>query len=138
MFDDKSEICFLAKDPQKTFKELLLQKHPVPGITKVIGLEKLKKNYKTLEQKRALADAFDLFLCDSRIVEMMPRVLGKVFLQNKLKRPIPVRLITSDPAPALQNAIDGTALRVPSGPCVGVRFGKCAMEEQKLVANAGA
>jgi ribosome biogenesis protein UTP30 len=138
MFDDKSEVCFFAKDPQKTYKELLLQKHPVPGVTKVIGLEKLKKNYKTAEQKRALADAFDLFLCDSRIVEMMPKLLGTIFFKNKLKRPVPVRMKLQDPAPALQTAINGTALRVPSGPCVGVRFGRCSMEAGELLANAAA
>lgn len=138
MYDDKSEVCFLAKDPQKQYKEMLLQKHPVPGITKVIGLQKLKKNYKTAESKRALADAFDLFLCDSRIVEMMPQVLGKTFYTSKLKRPIPVRMKYDNPAPNLQKAINGTTLRVPSGPCLGVRFGRCSMDEKQLVANAGA
>merc|ERR1719389_468273 len=102
LYDDKSEVCFLSKDPQKQYKELLLQKHPVPGITKVIGLDKLRKNYKTAEAKRALADAFDLFLCDSRIMEMMPRLLGTIFFKNKLKRPVPVRMKLQDPAPALQ------------------------------------
>lgn len=115
-----------------------MRTNPVPGITKVIGLQKLQKNYKDLESKRALADAFDLFLCDSRIVEMMPKILGNVFYKKKLKLPIPVRMHWQDPAPALQNAIDGTTLRVPSGPCVGVRFGKCSMDEDQLVANAGA
>lgn len=138
MYDDKSEVCFLAKDPQKQFKELLLRTHPVPGITKVIGLDKLKRNYKTAESKRALADAFDLFLVDSRIVEMMPKVLGPIFYTKKLKRPIPVRLKLQDPVPNLQNAINSTTLRVPTGPCVGVKFGRCSMGEDELVANAGA
>jgi len=138
LFDDKSEVCFLAKDPQKQYKELLLQKHPVPGVTKVIGLDKLKRNYKTAESKRALADAFDLFLCDSRIMAMMPKLLGTTFYEKKLKRPIPVKLKLQDPVPHLQNAITGTTLRVPSGPCVGVRFGRCSMGEQQLLANSAA
>jgi ribosome biogenesis protein UTP30 len=139
LFNEKSEVCFLAKDPQKQYKELLMQKHPVPGLTKVIGLEKLKKNYKTAESKRALADAFDLFLCDSRIVEMMPRILGSIFYEKKLKRPLPVRLKLGDPDMTnLKKAISGTTLRVPSGPCLGVRFGRCSMDEQHLVANAAA
>jgi len=138
LFDDKSEVCFLAKDPQKQYKELLLQKHPVPGVTKVIGLDKLKRNYKTAESKRALADAFDLFLCDSRIMSMMPKLLGTTFYEKKLKRPIPVKLKLQDPVPHLQNAITGTTLRVPSGPCVGVRFGRCSMGEQQLLANSAA
>jgi ribosome biogenesis protein UTP30 len=138
MFNDKSEVCFLSKDPQKQFKELLLQKHPVPGLTKVIGLEKLKKNYKTAESKRALADAFDLFLCDSSIVEMMPKVLGIIFYEKKKKRPIPVRMRGEDPTPNLKKAIGGTTLRVPSGPCIGVKFGRCSMDEKHLIENASA
>jgi len=138
MFDDKSEVCFFAKDPQKQYKEMLLQKHPVPGITKVIGLEKLKKNYNTAEAKRALADSFDLFLCDANIVEMMPKILGTIFYDKKLKRPIPVRMKLNDPAPGLKKAISGTTLRIPSGPTLGVRIGRCSMDENHLLENAAA
>jgi len=35
MFDDKAEVCFVSKTPQKKYRELLLQTHPVPGLTKV-------------------------------------------------------------------------------------------------------
>jgi ribosome biogenesis protein UTP30 len=136
MFDDKSDVCFISKDPQKAYKELLLQKHPVPGLTKVIGIDKLRRNYKTLEAKRALADAFDLFLCDSRVLEMMPKMLGNVFYQKKHKPPIPVNLKFTDPKPRLEQAINGTTLRVPAGPCVGVKIGRCSMTEEQLVKNA--
>mmetsp|Transcript_14807 Transcript_14807/g.43894 ORF Transcript_14807/g.43894 Transcript_14807/m.43894 type:complete len:397 (-) Transcript_14807:148-1338(-) len=137
MWDEKSEVCFFAKDPQKTYKELLMKKCPIPGITKVIGLDKLRRNYKSLEAKKALADAFDLFLCDSRIVEMMPRALGNMFYQQKRhKVPLPVRLRVADPKPAIERALGGTALRVPSGPCLGVKIGRCGMPEEHLVENA--
>jgi len=136
MYDDKAEVCFISKTPQKKYKELLLQTHPVPGLTKVIGLEKLRKNYKTIEAKRALADAFDLFLCDRNVVEVMPKILGSIFYQKKHKAPIPVKIIHSDPKPALQKAIGGTPLRIPTGPCIGVKFGRCSMTEEQLLANA--
>mmetsp|Transcript_69842 Transcript_69842/g.180101 ORF Transcript_69842/g.180101 Transcript_69842/m.180101 type:complete len:367 (+) Transcript_69842:79-1179(+) len=139
LFDDKSEICFISKDPQKTYKELLLQKHPVPGLKKVIGVTKLRKNYNTLEAKRALADAFDLFLCDSSVLEMMPKILGTIFYQKKLKAPLPVRLRGGgDPTEKIQQAINGTPLRVPQGPSIGVKVGRCSMSEEQLVANASA
>jgi len=138
LYDDKSEVCFIAKDPQKQYKQMLLEKHPVPGLTKVIGLTKLKKNYATAESKRALADSFDLFLCDSRVVEMMPKILGSIFYDKKLKRPLPVRMDYLNPAPNLRKAIAGTTLRMPSGPCVGVKIGKCSMDEAHLAANAAA
>lgn len=140
MYNEKSEVCFFSKDPQKNYKELILRKHPVPGVTKVIGIDKLKRNYKTPDLKRALADSFDLFLCDTRVVEFMPGILGKVFYTSKLKRPIDVRLKEEEenPTASLQQAMRATPFRVPSGPCIGVKIGWCSMSEEELVKNAAA
>merc|ERR1711959_336928 len=68
----------------------------------------------------------------------MPRILGTIFYDKKLKRPIPVRLKLQDPRENLKNAISGTTIRVPSGPCLGVRFGRCSMGEKELIENAAA
>jgi ribosome biogenesis protein UTP30 len=136
LFDESSEVCFISKDPQKEYKDVLIRQKPVPGLTKVLGLDKLRRNYKTAEQKRALADSFDLFLCDARIIEMMPSLLGSVFYEKKKKRPVPIKLSMADPAPAIKKAMGGTALRVPSGPSFGVRIGRCSMSETDLVENA--
>eukprot|EP00929_Paragymnodinium_shiwhaense_P095351 TRINITY_DN5643_c0_g1_i1.p1 TRINITY_DN5643_c0_g1~~TRINITY_DN5643_c0_g1_i1.p1 ORF type:complete len:408 (-),score=147.24 TRINITY_DN5643_c0_g1_i1:261-1484(-) len=136
LYDEKSEICFLSKDPQKKYKELLLQKHPVPGLTKVIGIDKLGRNYKSLEQKRALADSYDLFLCDIAVAEMMPKLLGSVFYNKKKKPPIPVRLREANPEEQLKKAINGTPLRIPSGPCLTIKFGRADMGEECLTKNA--
>jgi ribosome biogenesis protein UTP30 len=138
LYDEKAEVCFLCKDPQKKYKELLLKTHPVPGLTKVIGMTKLRKNYNTVEAKRALADAFDLFLCDRNVVESMPKILGTIFYQKKRKAPIPVRLTISDPKPAIEKAMRGTPLRIPAGPSIGIKIGRCSMPEEHLIANAAA
>jgi len=138
MYDDKAEVCFFCKDPQKTYKELLLKTHPVPGLTKVIGIDKLRRNYKTVEAQRALADAFDLFLCDRNVVEMMPKILGATFYKKKKKPPIPVRINKSDPKTPIEKAIHGTPLRIPTGASVAVKIGKCSMPEEHLIANAAA
>eukprot|EP00927_Polykrikos_kofoidii_P016333 TRINITY_DN17369_c0_g1_i1.p1 TRINITY_DN17369_c0_g1~~TRINITY_DN17369_c0_g1_i1.p1 ORF type:complete len:529 (+),score=119.33 TRINITY_DN17369_c0_g1_i1:81-1589(+) len=134
MFDSNSEVCFFSKDPQKEYKQLLLEKHKGIGITRVIGLDKLKRNYKQLADKRALADAFDLFLCDHAVLEMMPKFLGSTFYRKK-KMPIPVRM-TKDVPERLAKAIASTTLRVPSGGCVGVRIGRVNMALEHLTANA--
>lgn len=140
LFGEKSEICFISKSPQKQYKELILQKHPVPGITKVIGIEKLRKNYKQFESKRALADAYDLFLCDKNVIEMMPQILGVTFYRRKLKPPIPVQIFedAEDPTLKLKQAVNSTFLKMSRGPCIGIRFGRCTMPEEHLSANCGA
>jgi ribosome biogenesis protein UTP30 len=49
----------------------------------VIGLSKLRANYKQYEAKRQLKDSYDLFLADVRILPMLPRLLGKKFFLSK-------------------------------------------------------
>lgn len=61
-------------------------------IARVIGLTKLKAKYKSFESKRQLAAEYDLFLCDKRIIGILPTVLGKPFFKSAAKRPIPVDL----------------------------------------------
>jgi len=137
LYNDSSDVCLIVKDPQKRYKELLSE-HPVSGVgsVKVIGVTKLKKNYRTLDAKRTLADAYDLFLCDKRVIEMMPTVLGTVFYQKKNKAPIPVKLDPKDPPKRILEAVRATTLRVPGSNTLGVRIGRCGMELEDLLANA--
>ena len=79
---ENSEICLIVKDPQKAIKQRL-EKHPVDGVVKVIGLSKLRSNYKTFEAKRNLCDGYDLFLADRSVLPMLPRLLGKTFFTKK-------------------------------------------------------
>eukprot|EP01051_Picozoa_sp_SAG22_P029964 SAG22_NODE_11367_length_488_cov_1.010283_1_plen_153_part_01 len=83
---EDSEICLIVKDPQKAIKQRL-EKDPIDGVVKVIGLSKLRKNYKTFEAKRNLCDGYDLFLADRSVLPMLPRLLGKTFFSKK-KQPI--------------------------------------------------
>ena len=78
----ESEICILVKDPQKKLKERL-ESEPVDGVVKIIGLRKLRDNYKTFEAKRNLCDSYDLFMADRRILPMLPKLLGNSFFQKK-------------------------------------------------------
>ena len=73
----ESEICILVKDPQKKLKERL-ESEPVDGVVKIIGLRKLRDNYKTFEAKRNLCDSYDLFMADRRILPMLPKLLQGV------------------------------------------------------------
>ncbi|KAJ3260175.1 hypothetical protein HK103_001251 [Boothiomyces macroporosus] len=80
LYNDK-EICLFTKDPQKDYKEKL-SSEGVENV-KVIGLSKLKAKYKPYEAKRELAASYDLFVTDNRIVEFLPKMLGKTFFQKK-------------------------------------------------------
>ena len=70
-------VCVCVQDPSKDIKAKL-ESSPIPGVTKVIGYTKLRKNYHEYQQKRALCAAYDAFFTDDRILPMLPALLGKV------------------------------------------------------------
>jgi len=76
------EICFLVKDPQRKVKDLLSERGHC-GVTKVLGVSKLRARYKTFEAKRGMCRDFDLFFADRSILPMLPKLLGKPFFHSK-------------------------------------------------------
>lgn len=89
-------VCIFAADPQRSLKDAIANDAFPPQlatrITKVIGLTKLKANYKSFEQRRALRDEHDIFLADDRIINRLPDTLGKIFYKSTTKRPVPIRI----------------------------------------------
>jgi ribosome biogenesis protein UTP30 len=55
----------------------------VCGVAKVLGISKLRNNYKPHEAKRQLCDSYDLFCADARVLPILPKLLGKSFFKNK-------------------------------------------------------
>lgn len=153
LFDKtESSVCVFVKDDKedktkknhqvkrKLWKNLVVdgaQKEGLTHVKKVISLEKLKKEFKQYEAKRNLAEQHDCFLCDKSIIEVMPACLGKVFMkQYKSKWPAPVKITKEDPVSDIKRVLNCTPLRIPSGPCVGVRVGKTSkLSEEALTEN---
>ena len=52
-------------------------------LNKVIAMDKLRKNYKTYEMKRKLANSYELFFNDVNITPLLPPYLGKAFFTKK-------------------------------------------------------
>ncbi|KAI9718616.1 MAG: hypothetical protein M1812_004067 [Candelaria pacifica] len=89
-------ICLITADPQRAFKDTIAHaSFPTPlstRITRIIGLNELKKQYKSYESRRQLLNEHDIFLADDRIVTQLPHVLGKIFYKGGAKRPVPVSI----------------------------------------------
>lgn len=77
-----TSICLLTKDPQREYKDLL-DAQGVKFISRVVGVDKLKGKFKPFEARRQLMKEHDMFLCDERVVGMMPGLLGKIFYESK-------------------------------------------------------
>jgi hypothetical protein len=119
----------------KAAKERLAQADAC-GVTKVIGVSKLKSNYKPFEAKRRLCASFDLFLSDDRILPLLPPLLGKQFFKKK-KQPIPVSLggPRSDWAAEVKRATASTSLVLGGGACSAVRCARSTQKAGEVAAN---
>ena len=99
----------------------------MPCIAKVIGLSKLRKEYKQFKDKRRLLSDYDLFLADLRIYKMLPEALGKEFYQKK-KYPCPLKLHgyadPKDLQKELNLAAKATYFMQGNGPNYSLKVGK--------------
>lgn len=108
-----TSVCLITKDPQREYKGLL-ETHGIKFIARVVGVDKLKGKFKPFEPRRQLAADHELFLCDDRVLPMMPKLLGKTFFSAK-KQPIPVNLLRKDLKAELGRAINSTYFHPSTG-----------------------
>jgi len=130
LHNENLELCIFTKDPQKEYKEKFAQL----GIksSKVIGLSKLRKNFKPYEAKRQLCSSYDLFLADDRIIPSLPKALGTSFFKRK-KQPIPIDL-KGNIRKEIEKATKSTYLFL-NGPCSAVKIGKSHLTRDQVVQN---
>lgn len=131
LYQDKS-ICLFTKDPHQPIKQHL-EENPIEGIDKVMGVMKLRKNYRQYEDKRKLLQTYDLFLADERILPLLPACLGKKFFDKK-RQPAPVNL-TRNLTTALEGARDSTYFFLNAGPTCMVKIGRTGFAKQQVVEN---
>ena len=133
-----AEVCLIVKDHQgeghKDAKKKV-QEMEKCGVAKVLGLSKLRNNYKPHEAKRKLCDSYDLFLADARILPLLPKLLGKTFFKKK-RQPVPVDLTKKDWPQQIKKAAAATYARQGAGTCVMVKVGKNSFSDMEIVANA--
>ena len=131
------EVCLIVKDSKegghKAAKEKLAKEDSV-GVTKVIGVTKLRTNYKPYEAKRQLCGSYDIFLADDRVLPLLPRLLGKSFFKKK-KHPIPVNLKGGKWGEKIRAACDATYLYISDGPCSLVRAARLDQSEDEIAEN---
>lgn len=116
LFTADTDVCLFVKDLDKKsrefevseehFSDMLLEKG-VNCVRKVIPLKALKLEYKPFEAKRNLSNEFDLFLADSRIIRLLPSLLGKNFFGRK-RNPIQVDLEAKDLKEEISKAVNNT------------------------------
>ena len=159
-----STICLITADPQRAFKNTIAHPtFPVPlasKVTRVIGIEKVGKRYKSFESRRQLLSEHDLFLADDRIITRLPKLLGKIFYGGS-KRPVPVNLQPYKPkgvvassrpkdsgkkfvalpiqvAKEIETAISCAQIHLSPSTTTSIRVGSSTFTAQQIVENVDA
>lgn len=139
-----TDVCLFVKDLDKKsrefelseehFSDMLLEKG-VNCVRKVIPVKELKLEYKPYEAKRNLSNEFDVFLADSRIIRLLPSLLGKNFYGRK-RNPIQVDLEAKDLKEEISKAVNNTRciLKNRGSSCL-VTVGHSDMTRDQIVEN---
>jgi len=144
MFGGKTQktCCLFVRNAPKDkpdFWKKWHEQNPIPGLTKVMPVKKLKGKYRYFDAKRDLAQRFDLFLVDQVVANMMPNLLGSTFLQKKHKVPNPVDIGKIGRAEKYKKnvirAMESVQCRVPSSASGAVKVGRANMTCEQLVEN---
>ena len=134
---DDVESCLIVKDVAgegKKAAKAKLEENNILGVTKVLGVSKLKKKFATHEQKRQLCRDYAIFLADTRILSLLPKLLGKTFFKKK-KQPVPVELRGSNAKwkQNIEDALGSTYAHLSGGSCFTLRIAKPNEHNQKQV-----
>ncbi|WFD26700.1 proteasome-interacting protein cic1 [Malassezia nana] len=122
LLDQDAAVCLLTKDPQREYKDLLMEKN-ITLVNRVVGVEKLKGKFRPFDARRQLVRDHDLFLADERIVPMLPKLCGSVFYKDR-KFPIPVDLTNKKRlAEAIERAVASTYYMQNKGSCSTIKVG---------------
>jgi len=134
--NEQLNVCLITKDPHGDYKDLV-NELGLKSISKIIGVSKLKSDYKPFEVRRQLCNAYDVFLADDRVLPLLPKLLGKTFFDKK-KIPVPVVLTKKGQAlkTELKTAIESTSLLMNSGPCTSIKMGSTSQTAAELKDNA--
>ncbi|CAK7264317.1 proteasome-interacting protein cic1 [Sporothrix epigloea] len=137
--DDETTICLITADPQRAYKDIVASE-TFPAalrkrITRVIDVGHLGKKFKSYEAQRKLFAEHDVFLGDDRIINRLPKLLGKTFYKTTVKRPVPVVLAKRRPRGA-----DGKRAKAPKkkGPAKTVAGDATLSAEDQAAAVAEA
>lgn len=138
IYAQSSSVCLLSADPQREYKDLLVEQR-VTAVKRVVGVKKLKGKFQPYEARRQLMKDHDVFLADDRIVPMLPKLLGKKWLAER-KTPIPVRIskkaLIRD---QVRDALAATYFHRNKGTCTAVRVGTLRhLTPSQLVENMAA
>jgi len=121
-----------VKDPQKPQRERFRSEEVNVG--KIIGVNKLTKNYKSFDEKRKLCDSYELFLADDRVWPILPKMLGNPFY-NKKKLPVSVKIGATNLKKCMRKATNATYFFLGNGPTSSLKVARISFSPEEIAKN---
>eukprot|EP00039_Didymoeca_costata_P017912 m.331339 g.331339 ORF g.331339 m.331339 type:complete len:275 (-) comp16707_c0_seq1:89-913(-) len=134
LYNAETDVCVITKDPASDFAQLQKKGNGIESNVTVLGVSKVKSDFKLYEQKRQLCNSYDAFFADERVIPILPRLLGKKFYQTK-KKPVALKLQKTKMVTSLQDAMMHTSFHVGPGVCSAIKAGHTNHEQAELVDN---
>jgi len=89
--EEEHSVCMFCRSEDKEAIEAFFRANPFDGLTTIISLNEVKKQYKAFKDRKELLNNHSHFVCDIGIVSHLYNLLGKVFSQRN-NYPIPVKV----------------------------------------------
>eukprot|EP01114_Cavostelium_apophysatum_P002194 TRINITY_DN1190_c0_g1_i4.p1 TRINITY_DN1190_c0_g1~~TRINITY_DN1190_c0_g1_i4.p1 ORF type:complete len:696 (-),score=242.83 TRINITY_DN1190_c0_g1_i4:53-2140(-) len=128
----ETEWCIFTKDEvAESVKDVVKSNNRK---AKVIGITKLKKNYKEYEAKRKLKASYDMFVADNDLHLRLPALLGKKFMESK-RYPILVKDINAKNIIQKLDSLTQKSFFSLNGDNCMIRVGKTDQSDTQIKAN---
>ncbi|KAJ8730139.1 hypothetical protein PYW07_017177 [Mythimna separata] len=139
------EVCLVTPDIKKGRKhdheptidrwEEILRKEGVTGVKTVLPVRQLRVEYDQFELKRRLLTQHDFIMVDTRVLNHVSHLLGKMFFK-KHNMLIPVRINEEkNLKKSIEMGLRTAMLRLSEGETSTVTIGHTAMPQEKLKEN---
>jgi hypothetical protein len=128
-------VCLFCRSEDKAMLESTLEQNPIDGVTAVVSIDQVKKNFKAFKERKELFSQYSHFICDNRIFSHLNNLLGKVFSRRN-NHPIPIEISKMARfEKSVMNSIHNSTYMHLSGQNITVRMGLTCMDSAEVVAN---
>ena len=138
--EEEHSICFFCRSEDKESLEEYLAANPFDGLTSVVSLGDINKEYKAFKDRKELMFRHTHFVCDVAIVSHLYNLLGKVFTGAN-HHPVPITVKKTYGAKSnnklhanIQQVVDSTYMHL-KGQHITLKFGNVRMPVAETVAN---
>ena len=129
-----SAVCLFCKSDEKKQIEDYLKTNPVDGLTRVLSIHDVRKQYSASKDRKQLLKEHSHFICDTSVLTQLYKMLGKSFADHN-NCPVPISF--QSPAKirdAMLKVISSSYMHM-KGQTITITVGLTTMAEDDVTEN---